>query len=224
MTGPDLSDLFGGSARSDTAAAELQAMIPPKHAPPAKQQDQADEEPTAATPAKKTAAKKATPEPAKQQSQADEEPTAATPAKKTAVRRKVPPKPTRTEPASAEAEEATATSVYIHPDAKTKIRKLRDGRTNAEIALGAIDAVHERLAELVDAHHTQAPPGGEGSLFPGRRTTTGRRRGGPRRVLWTIQITPAETAVIDRLMTETGAASRSELVAVAVEAHLGITS
>jgi hypothetical protein len=35
-----------------------------------------------------------------------------------------------------------------------------------------------------------------------------------------MQATPAELEVVDRLVADTGAASRSELVAVAIEAHL----
>jgi len=35
-----------------------------------------------------------------------------------------------------------------------------------------------------------------------------------------MKATPAELAVVDRLVAETGAVSRSELIATAMEAHL----
>lgn len=117
--------------------------------------------------------------------------------------------------------------VYVHPGVraaattKRKIEKL----TNAEIAFNAIDEVQHRLAGLIRDRRLQARP--DSSLFPGR-VRRGRLGGGgaaatageARRVLWGFRATGAELEIIDRLVGDSGAESRSELVAVALEETL----
>jgi hypothetical protein len=64
---------------------------------------------------------------------------------------------------------------------------------------------------------------GSGSAFPartGKLATTRSQGANDRRPLWTLQATPAEIAVMDTWVDQYGAHSRSELVAVAVEAYL----
>jgi len=141
-------------------------------------------------------------------------------------RRTAPPSARRESPAAVPAESAdpvgdvtSQVSVYVLPELLQAVRRTRAndrGRTNADIAFEAIDATHRKLAEIVAARHGRA--GRPGSLFPTRRT--GRSTEPTRRVLWSMKATPAELAVVDRLVTETGAVSRSELIATAMEAHL----
>lgn len=144
------------------------------------------------------------------------------------------PASTRAEPVSAavvhtpavEADETDVTfqvSVYVLPAVSRAIEEARrrTGRTNAEIAYDAIDAVRDRLPELVAARRGGDRPAG--SLFPGRRSRTPRAAAAAegRRRLWSLQATAAELAVIDGLVETTGARSRSELISCAVEAHFG---
>jgi hypothetical protein len=111
-------------------------------------------------------------------------------------------------------------SVYVLPELLHAVRRARTntrGRTNSDIAFEAIDATHKKLPELIAARH--GGPDRTSSLFPTRRM--GRAVADPvRRVLWTLKATPAELEVVDRLVVEAGAASRSELIATAMEAHL----
>lgn len=114
--------------------------------------------------------------------------------------------------------------VYLHPAAKAAAtaRRKEHQLTNAEIAFDSIDAVQHRLDRLIADRRHRARP--DNSLFPGR-TRRGRLNGGgaanaagdARRVLWGFRATGDEVAVIDRLVTRSGAESRSELVAVALE-------
>lgn len=112
--------------------------------------------------------------------------------------------------------------MYLPPQVLQAVRRARAGargRTNADIAFEAIDATHALLGELVAAH--RGGTGRPGSLFPARHTVRPVVAAGVRRVLWSMKATPAELAVIDRLVAETGSVSRSELIATAMEAHLG---
>lgn len=117
--------------------------------------------------------------------------------------------------------------VYVHPrvrEAATALRKT-EKLTNAEIAFNAIDEVQHRLGGLIRDRRLQARPGS--SLFPAR-VRRGRLGGGgaastageARRVLWGFRATGEELEIIDRLAADSGAESRSELVAVALEETL----
>lgn len=108
------------------------------------------------------------------------------------------------------------------PEVKSVARqhRARDNSTNADVAFDAIDATFPRLQRLLGERHTRARP--EDSLFPSRRQHVRRqtRKTEGRRVLWAIQATAKELDVLDGLVAELGAESRSELIAAAVEAHL----
>ena len=128
--------------------------------------------------------------------------------------------------ASSSAEENLShqTAVYVHPRVKTIATAQRREQkvSNAEIAFDAIDAVQHRLAKLIRTRRLQNRP--ESSLFPGRLRRGPISGGGAaaaagetRRVLWGFRATDQELAVIDRLVELTGAESRSELVATALE-------
>lgn len=113
-------------------------------------------------------------------------------------------------------------SVYVLPEAvrAAETMRRRTRRTNAEIAYAALDAVRDRLGELVAARQTgQAETG---SMFPARRSRNPRAVAAQdgRRQLWSMQATEGELAVIDDLVERHGARSRSELISCAVEAHL----
>ena len=117
--------------------------------------------------------------------------------------------------------------VYLHPAVRAAaVNQRKDTKcTNAEIALNAIDDVQHRLPGLIRDRRLQARP--ESSLFPAR-VRRGRFAGGgaaasagdARRVLFQFRATEAELEVIDRLASEHGAESRSELIAVAMEESL----
>ncbi|MBG0826148.1 hypothetical protein HS048_36390 [Planomonospora sp. ID91781] len=114
-------------------------------------------------------------------------------------------------------------SVYVMPEALRAVEQVRrrSGRTNAEIAYDALDAVRDRLAELVNDR--RGPARSADSLFPGRRSSSTRQTAARegRRALWSIQATAAEIAVLDGLVDDSGARSRSEVISCAVEAvHL----
>lgn len=117
--------------------------------------------------------------------------------------------------------------VYVHPAVRTAAvtRRKEDKLTNAEIAFNALDEVQHRLPGLIRDRRLQARP--ENSLFPGR-IRRGRLGGGgaastageARRVLWQMRATSGELEVIDGLVERSGAESRSELIAVAMEETL----
>lgn len=114
----------------------------------------------------------------------------------------------------------TQVSVYLTPDAIAAVRRARAGgrRTNADVALDAIDSTVDRLPTLLSARRTG--PDRPNSLFPARPRPTRAAGDGPRRALWSMKATAAELTVIDRLVGQLGAASRSELIATAIEASL----
>lgn len=117
--------------------------------------------------------------------------------------------------------------IYVHPAVKTAAssRRKEFKLTNAEIAFDALDEVQHRLAGLVRDRRLRARP--DTSLFPGRvrrgRLAGGRAEGAAtdvRMVLYQFRATEAELEIIDRLVAESGAESRSELVAAAMEESL----
>uniref|UniRef100_UPI003F493F73 hypothetical protein n=1 Tax=Sphaerisporangium sp. CA-236357 TaxID=3240030 RepID=UPI003F493F73 len=112
-------------------------------------------------------------------------------------------------------------SVYLLPAAVRAAEDVRrrTGMTNSVIAYDALDAMRDRLSELVTAR--RSGPDRPDSLFPGRRESVravAAREG--RRQLWSMRATDAELHVIDRLCRQTSAKSRSELISCALEAHL----
>jgi hypothetical protein len=112
----------------------------------------------------------------------------------------------------------TPTAVYVTPEVFARAetyRRQHKGRTNADVVLDALEACHERLGELLAAAHGPARPAG--GLFPGRPAT---RRTPKHGVQLQFRPTQAQLAVIDRLVGEHHAASRSELVSAALDAFL----
>lgn len=99
-------------------------------------------------------------------------------------------------------------------------RRAREQQTNAELAFEAIDATFADLHELLRQRRTTTRR--PDSLFPPRQRRVHGTSAQPdtRVVPWVIQATAAEIAVLDGLVGELGAESRSELIAVALEAHL----
>lgn len=110
-------------------------------------------------------------------------------------------------------------SVYVLPAVVTAVRRVRRGRTNAQIAFEAITAVRDQLPTLVARHRTSAsrPTGGVGPFAP---QPSDKSSTGPRRVLWTFKATGRNQRILDQIVREVGAESRSQLVAAALEAHL----
>jgi hypothetical protein len=111
--------------------------------------------------------------------------------------------------------------VYVLPavaEAARRYRRSHRGTSHADIALDAIEARRDELEALVAERHSMTVRAA-GELFPARGSRRRRSDGTPR-VLWTIFLTAAEIRVVDRLATEVGAASRSELISVAVEAEM----
>lgn len=117
-------------------------------------------------------------------------------------------------------------TIYLSTQALAAVRASRSpGVTNAHIALQAIEATHDKLRELIverrgGQHAEPAPTSG---LFP-PRSGSAARASAVRRVMWSVRLTPAEVDVVDQLAAATGAASRSELVSVAVEAYMSTHS
>jgi len=117
------------------------------------------------------------------------------------------------------------TSIYISPTALAKAKRLAqvDQTTYANVVMDAIDTALDsgeleglvRDRQVVERH--------EGSRFPARRASRRRARGpGNSRVLWPIQLTEEERTVLADIEAETGASSRSALVAAAVEWYVEI--
>jgi hypothetical protein len=110
-------------------------------------------------------------------------------------------------------------TVYVPPKlaARARTHRSRAKTTNAAVVLDAIDAYHARLPQLLADSRTRLTRP-EGSLFPGR--TIRRRSSSERPVALEFWVTPAELEVIDALVAEYQAVSRTELVVVALDAYL----
>lgn len=193
---PDLASAFGTSATAQRRE-QLGTLLPRRTARP----------PVAAEPAPLAPV---APEPST-------EPPAAMPPPPGQVPERTSPTP------AASTDGGTApVSVYVLADVAEAARRRRRkhrGSSHADIALDAIEARRHELAALV-AQRRSNTVRAAGDLFPARGARRRRGDGAPR-VLWTIFLTADEIQVVDRLAAEVGAASRSELISVAVEAELG---
>lgn len=202
MTTSDSSDLgsqFGFDSRKD-----LGGLLPPRR-PAAPAPVSADAPPPPSPAATEPAARTAT------------APRPSRPTRRPATtRRQSAPEPAP-EPAGA-IESTSQVSVYIEARVREAIRaeRARTHATNAEIAYAAITRHQHKLPSLVAARTTTQLP--EGSLFPPRRTGRGAATAG-RRVLWPMAATQPELDKLEELRAAAGARSRSELIAVALEAE-----
>ncbi len=127
------------------------------------------------------------------------------------------------DPSSETGSGSTATSqsiVYVAPAVREALDALRkrDRRTNAELVFDALDRTQHQLVELIGRQNRHQRPAT--SLFGSRPGRTRPRSISPeeRTVPFTFRATAAELTVIARLVETSGAASRSALVAVALEA------
>jgi Ribbon-helix-helix protein, copG family len=88
--------------------------------------------------------------------------------------------------------------------------------TYKELILDAVEATVEQLGDLVAQRRPRARE--VGSLFAGERTTPLVRPEGRRQI--SIKLTEASITAVDNLATTLGAKSRSELIAIALDAYL----
>jgi hypothetical protein len=205
MNSPDLSDAFGPSGKSK-AAERLGGLLPSRAA-----------EPVAPGPQQPEAAE---PEPAPTHAEEPSPPEAGAPSETVAASPATAEPVTMSSDHSYSAGAAKQINTWVLPEVKQylKGRRRQTGKTNAELAFDAIDATAAQLHDLLGTRRTRNRE--PGSLFPGRVQT---RLIATNRELWSIQATPAEIKVIDHLVDQTGAESRSELLSVALEQHYGLT-
>lgn len=90
--------------------------------------------------------------------------------------------------------------------------------TQIQFILNAIEANAHRLAELVAAERPAAAKGG--GLFPDQGSVRGSVE---ERTTINFDTTDANLKVIDGLVEESGAASRSQLIRVALRAELAVS-
>lgn len=202
---PDLSNAFGTSATAQRRE-QLGGLLPRRSASPP--------QPTTEPASVASVVSMPAPSPAP--------PTTPAPAPTKAPAPARAPKPKRPPITAAAGQETQPVSVYVLPavaEAARRHRRRHRGTSHADVALDAIEAHRDDLAALVAQRHS-ATVRAAGDLFPARGSRRRRSDGAPR-VLWTIFLTQAEIQVVDRLTAEAAAASRSELISVAVEAELG---
>lgn len=208
----DLSAQFGRSGAAQ--ARELGALLPPR--PP---RAAASEQPEDSTPAAGEASTEAIP-------QASADDNAGSPVDDQSARRSTPSRRLQPAPAEVDQTQSFQIPVYVLPAAKAAAqqRRARDRVTNAEVAFSAIDTTFPKLQQLLQSRRTVQRKAG--SLFPSRRQRTRGSSAEPqsRRVAWVLQATAEELGVLDSLVVELGAESRSELIAAALEADLLIKS
>lgn len=205
----DLSAQFGRSAAAQ--ARELGALLPPRSPRTAVVSEQANDTP----PAGDEVGTEATPK-------ASANDNAESPDEDQQAKRSIPSRRLRSAPAEFDQTQSFQIPVYILPAAKAAAqqRRTRDRVTNAEVAFSAIDTMFPQLQQLLQSRRTVERK--DGSLFPSRRYRIRGSSAEPRsrRVAWVLQATAEELGVLDSLVVELGAESRSELIATAIEAHL----
>lgn len=222
---PDLSQQFGRPA----AAASLGGLLPrrtaaaqptaPDLAPGEEaSSDDAAKDPDATV--EQAGAQPPTPVPAAGSPEHD--PGRATPARPAPDAPRTASRRLRAAPAMESQSQTFQVPTYVRPKVKSAAqqRRARERQTNAELAFEAIDATFADLHELLRQRRTTTRR--PDSLFPPRQRRVHGSSAQPdtRVVPWVIQATAAEIAVLDGLVGELGAESRSELIAVALEAHL----
>ncbi|MEU8272466.1 hypothetical protein AB0B89_35615, partial [Sphaerisporangium sp. NPDC049002] len=113
-------------------------------------------------------------------------------------------------------------NVYILPEAVRRARALCDSRglEHSDIAMDALDDAIEQeiLGVLLEARQVRGRP--KGSTFPARKRRRPKAQQGIRRSVWPIQFSQSQIDILDELKKQYGTRYTSELISVAVEAHL----
>lgn len=217
MRSKDLSAQFGRPATAQTRG--LDGLLPPRRTPPPlPDSGVADTEEEAAPPEREAASTPGSGSgPDESVSQHDAQESGPSPRRRAGPSRRLHPAP-----AAKGVAQSFQVPAYVLPSVKNAAqqRRVRDRLTNAEIAFAAIDASFAQLHQLIRARRTVDR--GPTSLFPPRtrRAMGSSAQPDTRRVPWVLQATAEEMSVLDGLVTELGAESRSELIAIALEAHL----
>ncbi len=107
--------------------------------------------------------------------------------------------------------------VYLPVSLRDRLRQLTVERdlTYTELVLESVDATHQRLQSLLTPEKSARTR----SLFQ-QPSTPRRRRHAEPHVQVSLRLVPEDLAVIDRLVTDLNAGSRSHLVATALQAHV----
>jgi len=123
------------------------------------------------------------------------------------------PTPAQPTPPAGRQNRIRSSSMHIRSTLVERIIREREntGRSNGNIIIAALEAVHEHLPELLP--NTAAPTGG--SLFAARTTRTPRTETGPYSPL-NVRLYEADFAILDDLVHTSGARSRSHLVDIAL--------
>lgn len=111
-------------------------------------------------------------------------------------------------------------NVHVPEDLVDKVAKARrdTGRSTGEVIIAAIESTYPKLSELI------RPPETTGTtLFTPRPSRAVRTQQGRLSPL-SYRLDPQDFEVIDRLVAETGAASRGHLITVALTAYLSATT
>lgn len=111
-------------------------------------------------------------------------------------------------------------TVYVLPETKRLAAKTakRQKKTNATVALDALDAMREQLHVLVEQRQSRRRP--TGSMFSTRRALGGRQASshGVPRDPFIMRVLESDFEILEELSSEHGANGISELVSVALEA------
>jgi hypothetical protein len=109
---------------------------------------------------------------------------------------------------------------YLPASLRDRLREVSagEGSTYTELTLEAIDFTYVRLGELLETSSAARRPG---SLFASS-TAPRRRRHSEPQVQVSLRLIPSQLRVIDRLVDEHAAPSRSALVAAALQAHVPV--
>jgi hypothetical protein len=129
-----------------------------------------------------------------------------------------PASPPRTAPAEALGGDRRVVVVYVRASLRGRLRTAAAARpdvTHTDLVLAALDATHDQLGAQFQGTRTGAP----GSMFSGRQ---GRRRLRHEEPQVQLSIRPwaDDLAIIDRLVEEAEAPSRSALVDAALDSYL----
>ena len=115
----------------------------------------------------------------------------------------------------------TSVVVYLSVSLRSRLRAraAATGRSHTQLVFDALNATHDRLAELTA---TSAPAAVADGIFVAQRT--GRRQHSEDQVQVSIRPNPANLAVIDDLATRHTAGNRSALIATALDEFLPAVS